>query len=321
MVALKVQARQIFNLDETGFTTVQGMPKVITTKGIKQVGQMTSRERGELVTVCAIVSGTGRALPPAFVFPRKRLQPHMLNNAPEGSLGLVTDNGWMTSEKFLSVLEHFVEHVQPSESNPAILIMDNHESHLSLPALEYAKRHHIHIITLVPHTSNKTQPLDRTVFGPVKKFYNDAAVSWMMHHPGQTISIYNIAELVKDAWLRGATPMNIVSGFKAAGIWPFDRNVFPDEYFAPADVTDRPDPTNNGLPVAGPSSEGEPTVSNYSATQSRHAGKYELGKTVVKSIFYTLLGILFYCLFIYYSFTMFVWEMKLCRRRLISMII
>ena len=58
----------IFNLAETGFTTVQKVPKVVATKGLKQVGQTTSRERGELVTVCVIVSASGQTLPPAFVF-------------------------------------------------------------------------------------------------------------------------------------------------------------------------------------------------------------------------------------------------------------
>ncbi|KAK3800655.1 hypothetical protein RRG08_003062 [Elysia crispata] len=121
------------------------MPKVISSKGAKQVGQITNRERGELVTACCIVSATGVPLPPVFVFPRKKFQAHMMNNAPEGSKGVVSDSGWITSDRFLDVLQHFVAHTQPSESNPALLILDNHESHLSLPALEYSKEHHVHI--------------------------------------------------------------------------------------------------------------------------------------------------------------------------------
>ena len=36
----------ICNLDESWFTTVQKVPKVIACKGVKQVGQITSREGG-----------------------------------------------------------------------------------------------------------------------------------------------------------------------------------------------------------------------------------------------------------------------------------
>lgn len=112
------------------------------------------------MTVCAIVSAGGVALPPFSIFSCKRFQSHMMNNASEGSLGLVSDNGWMTTEEFISVLEHFVKYVHLSRNYPVILEMGNHESHHSLNTLIYAKEHHIHVITLVPHTSNKAQLLD-----------------------------------------------------------------------------------------------------------------------------------------------------------------
>lgn len=42
---------QIWNADETALTTVQGTNKVVSQKGQKQVGQVTSSERG-IVTPC-----------------------------------------------------------------------------------------------------------------------------------------------------------------------------------------------------------------------------------------------------------------------------
>lgn len=54
----KVQAEKkfdpdsIYNLNETGVTTVQNIPKVLDARGLKQVGQITAAERGSLVTVC-----------------------------------------------------------------------------------------------------------------------------------------------------------------------------------------------------------------------------------------------------------------------------
>ena len=164
----------------------------------------------------------------------------MISHGPDGSVGLVSDSGWMTSEKFLDVLQHFAKYSRSGPDHPVILILDNHESHLSLPALEFAKTNSIHILTLVPHTSNKTQPLDKTVFGPMKMFFNHEANFWMMKNPGKILSIYQIADLVKPAWIKAATPANILSGFAATGIWPFDKNRFPDDYFLPSLFTDRP---------------------------------------------------------------------------------
>lgn len=44
--------------------------KVISTSGKKQVAQVASAERGELVTFVGIVNAVGRSLPPVYVFPR-----------------------------------------------------------------------------------------------------------------------------------------------------------------------------------------------------------------------------------------------------------
>ena len=47
----------IYNMDETGVTTVQKPKHIVTQMGRKQVGSVTSGERGELVmVVCAVVA-------------------------------------------------------------------------------------------------------------------------------------------------------------------------------------------------------------------------------------------------------------------------
>ena len=48
--SLGITGRSVYNLDETGITTVHNVPRVIAKKGVKQLGQITSAERGELVT-------------------------------------------------------------------------------------------------------------------------------------------------------------------------------------------------------------------------------------------------------------------------------
>ena len=61
----------------------------------------------------------------------------MINGAPNGSLGLATQSGWMNSELFL-VLEHFIEHMDISVTKREVLVMDNHESHISVEVVEMA---------------------------------------------------------------------------------------------------------------------------------------------------------------------------------------
>lgn len=90
----------IYNLDETGLTTVHRPGKIIAQKGEKQVSKLTSAERGSLETVCCAVSAVGNAVPPFFVFPRKRLGEPMTLGAPPGSVAAGSLSGWMTAECF-----------------------------------------------------------------------------------------------------------------------------------------------------------------------------------------------------------------------------
>ncbi|KAF2887415.1 hypothetical protein ILUMI_18758 [Ignelater luminosus] len=60
----KFPPERIFNLDETGVTTVMKPVKVVSTLGKKQVSQIASAERGELVTFVGIINAVGQSLPP-----------------------------------------------------------------------------------------------------------------------------------------------------------------------------------------------------------------------------------------------------------------
>ncbi|XP_065644287.1 uncharacterized protein LOC136075348 [Hydra vulgaris] len=108
------------------------------------------------------------ATSPVIVFPRKLSRNPLMRGAPEGFIGLANQSGWMNAEIFIDVLKHFVKFARPTADHKVLLIMDNHESQFSLQSLEYAIEKHVCMMTLPPHTSHKTQPLDRSVFGPLK---------------------------------------------------------------------------------------------------------------------------------------------------------
>ena len=55
----KLTPDRIFNVDETGVTTVQSPKQVLAAKNTKQIDSITSRERGELVTLVCCISATG----------------------------------------------------------------------------------------------------------------------------------------------------------------------------------------------------------------------------------------------------------------------
>ena len=130
----------IYNLDETGCTTVQKPRDIVTERGRKQVGAATSAERGELVTVVYAVSASGNVIPPMFIFPRVNFRDHFVRGGPPGSVGKANRSGWITEEIFLAYLEHLVQYTRCSTEHKLLLILDNHEAHISLKAIDFSEK-------------------------------------------------------------------------------------------------------------------------------------------------------------------------------------
>ena len=112
-----------------------------------------------------------------------------------------------------------------------MLLCDNHESHISVVGLDYASENGVVMLSFPPHSSHKLQPLDSTVYGPLKKLYNNSCESWMSNNPGKAMTIYEIPEIGGCANPKSVTPANIQSGFRITGIHPFNENVFTDDEF------------------------------------------------------------------------------------------
>ncbi|KAB0803774.1 hypothetical protein PPYR_00744, partial [Photinus pyralis] len=86
---------QIWNVDESGFSTVHSKSaKIFATKGRKQVGILSSAERGNHFTVICSMNAIGTYVPPAIIYPRKKMKQDLLDHALPDCLGLCQENGW-----------------------------------------------------------------------------------------------------------------------------------------------------------------------------------------------------------------------------------
>lgn len=238
----KLTPSRIWNLDETGVTTVLKPKKIVAQKGTKQVGAIVSAERGTLVTVELAASAAGNTIPPMFVFPRLKYKDLFLRDGPPESVGAGNSSGWMTATEFLTYMDHFIKFTKPTPEEPVLLLLDNHSSHIDINVVEKAKANSIIMLSFPPHCTHMLQPLDVGINGPFKTYCAKAQDNWLRNNPGKTLSIYEIPGIVKTAWPLAATPTNIMNAFKKTGICPYNPQVFTDEDFAPSFVTDRPLP-------------------------------------------------------------------------------
>lgn len=248
-------ASKIFNCDETGVSIVHdNSTKVISERGKKQVSKLTTAERGRNVTVLLSINAAGDIfVPPLFVFPnKKRIDEVLKKDSPPGSIFVAEENGWISGKSFLKWIEIFVETTRPNEKKPVLLILDGHASHKNLDVIIFAKNHHVHMLSLPPHTTHKLQPLDRAIMRPFKAAYNNACSAWMRKYQPLKISQKDVAGLVNTAY-NSICRMDLAqSAFRCTGLWPLNRAVFTDVDFIPSENfrESKPEPTSRILPLS-----------------------------------------------------------------------
>jgi len=131
-----ISPSHIWNVDETGLTSVHRPGKVIARRGQRQVGKITSGEKGKTVTAICAVNATGSYIPPTLIFPRVNMTDRLLYGAPPQTLGLASKSGWVDSIVFQKWFDHFLRFAKPTTDSSHLLLLDGHVSHKSLPLIE-----------------------------------------------------------------------------------------------------------------------------------------------------------------------------------------
>ena len=222
---LKDSPAQIYNMDETGMPLDPRPPNIVAKRGQKKVRHRVSGNK-EQITVLGCANAIGQAIPPMVICEGKYLNYQWTRNEVPGTYYGMSGKGWTDQELFSHWLkDHFLKYAVPSR--PLLLLMDGHSSHYEPSSVELAKENDVILFCLPPHTTQDSQPLDCTVFGPLKRHWSNVCHKYLKNNPGVVISKYNFSEVFSEAWLLALTPANIVSGFRKCGIHPFNRNAIP----------------------------------------------------------------------------------------------
>ncbi|KAJ8025134.1 hypothetical protein HOLleu_35254 [Holothuria leucospilota] len=103
-----------------------GTPYVTLGRYVYKI-RCTEKQRGQLITMCCVVSAIGNTVPPMMNLPRVNYKEHFINCGPLGVRALlIYPSGWpMTAENFFVFMKHFLTHVRCPPDN------------ISIPALPY----------------------------------------------------------------------------------------------------------------------------------------------------------------------------------------
>lgn len=237
----KFPPHRIFNVDETSVSTVPSKnSKVLAKKGRKQVGRVVSAERGASTTAVICMGAGGSYVPPMLIFSRKRMKEELKDGAPPGTVFACNDSGWMNLDVFSDWFNHFLSHVKPTADDPVLLILDGHLSHTkNLSVIEKARSNFVTILCLPPHTTHRLQPLDLSFMYPFGHYHDDELEKWLTNHPGRVVTVFQISRILSESYIKASTPANAISGFRKAGIVPYNPDIFSDVDFAASEVTEQ----------------------------------------------------------------------------------
>ncbi|XP_074028306.1 uncharacterized protein [Leptinotarsa decemlineata] len=226
------QPDKIWNLDESSLCPDPSKTKVVGGIG-KTVSRTVSSPGRENTTILAAVNAAGKKAPPLILFKAKNLWNSWIpeNEIFPGTAHGATKNGWMEADVFYNYLAKTLIPTMGAE-RPQLLIYDGHSTHVTEKVIELAIQENITILKLPPHTSHLLQPLDLSVFKPLKDKWDAKLVTWQRHNIGVKVPKVTFSTMVQSSWLELLTE-TISNGFKKAGIFPYNPNVISENVFDP----------------------------------------------------------------------------------------
>ncbi|OAQ65585.1 transposase [Purpureocillium lilacinum] len=133
-----------------------------------------------------------------------------------------TKNGWTSDQTAVEWLEKvFIPRTQPSDFlERRLLVLDGHGSHETVDFMYLCYQHKIHLLFLPPHTSHVLQPLDLSVFSPLKHYYRKQVGFLSLLTDSSPVGKQNFLSCYQSAREQALTASTIKGGWKATGLWP-----------------------------------------------------------------------------------------------------
>ena len=230
---------RIFNADETGFQIGEsGQLKIFAKKGKKKVSVRKSGDR-EMITCLCTGNAAGR-MAPYFIVCKgttERPTPQQMDMAqmPENAYRC-TPTGWMRRELMEDYVIHFdnwLDQVSRERGSkirkPVLLIIDGASCHMSAMGATAARERNIIVWTLPPHSTSNMQPMDISYNEPLKASFKKHITRYTQKYPNEVVKKNRFVAVLKKATTEvNGKPENLQSGFRSAGLYPFNPAIHHD---------------------------------------------------------------------------------------------
>lgn len=223
---VEIDSSRVFNCDESAFFLCPKADQVIAKRGSKSVYKVIDGDEKENLTTLFMVNAKGEMAPPMILYWYKRMPYSITSKIPSGwSIGS-TEKGWMTAQSFYEYITNVFHPwlVAQKISMPIILYVDGHSSHLTMPLSAFCRENGIELVALYPNATHILQPLDVSVFHPLKQSWKKTVDKWRLDNAPQRVRKENFAPLLKEAVDSINLAEIVKNGFKTCGLWPFSAD-------------------------------------------------------------------------------------------------
>jgi hypothetical protein len=155
----KYAANNIWNCDESrAQASRNGGGLVWARRGSQTVHSLMPNER-KWITVLSCINASGHSIPGFYIFKGKRMMENYIEHCENGASMAMQPKGWMTTALFSQWISHFIKALESrgeiSPSNRHLLIVDGHNSHITLEAVHKAMQVGLDLVPLPSHTSHR----------------------------------------------------------------------------------------------------------------------------------------------------------------------
>lgn len=216
--------RRVFNMDETAVYLSPKGGLVLSERG-KSVYDVAGNEK-ENVTTLFTVNAAGEFAPPLTLYKYERL-PKICFQSASKDWGLgKSENGWMTCETFFVYITNIFHPflLKSGIQLPVIVFLDGHVSHMSIHLSNFCKDKQIILCCFPPHATYILQPLDVSLFFPLKQRWKTLIRNWRIENDGRDVQKHQVPSFLAKIIGEENFSTAIKNGFKSCGLYPFDAN-------------------------------------------------------------------------------------------------
>jgi hypothetical protein len=195
--------------------------------GSKSVYNIEADQK-EHLSVLSCINADGGCIPNFYILKGTYFLKDYVKCCEENVVMAMQPNAWMTKWLFESWISHFIGFLKKGLgidlNNRHLLILDGHNSHVSLEVVTLAMNSGLDIVSLPSHTSHALQPLDVSCFKPFKAAFRQVRDSWTVVNKGRKVERQDLCEWTSQALQKALSSTNIRSGFRKTGIWPYNAD-------------------------------------------------------------------------------------------------